>query len=41
MNVVGWIGRMVPRALLPGEAAGGVRGLVAFAGEGTVLVDAR
>jgi uncharacterized protein (AIM24 family) len=36
--VVGWLGRLVPRALAPGEAPGGQRGLIAFAGEGTVLV---
>jgi uncharacterized protein (AIM24 family) len=36
--VVGWLGRLVPRALAPGEAPSGQRGLIAFAGEGTVLV---
>lgn len=39
--VVGWIGRVVPRALLASEAPAGVRGMVAFAGEGMVLVDGR
>ena len=39
--VVGWIGRVVPRALVASEAPAGVRGLVAFAGEGMVLVDGR
>jgi hypothetical protein len=36
--VVGWVGRMVVRALPPAEAPSGQRGLVGFAGEGTVLV---
>jgi cytochrome c-type biogenesis protein CcmH/NrfG/uncharacterized protein (AIM24 family) len=39
--VLGWIGRVVPRGLLPSEAPGGVRGFVAFAGEGMVLLDGR
>jgi uncharacterized protein (AIM24 family) len=41
LNVVGWIGRIVPRALLSSETPAGMRGLVAFAGEGMVLVDGR
>jgi uncharacterized protein (AIM24 family) len=39
--VLGWIGRVVPRGLLPSEAPGGLRGFVAFAGEGMVLLDGR
>ena len=40
-SVLGWIGRLVPRALPPSEAPAGMRGFVAFAGEGMVLVDGR
>lgn len=40
-NVLGWLGRLVPRALLQSESPAGVRGFVAFAGEGMVLVDGR
>jgi uncharacterized protein (AIM24 family) len=40
-SVLGWIGRVVPRALLASEAPVGVRGFVAFAGEGMVLLDER
>jgi uncharacterized protein (AIM24 family) len=40
-TVLGWIGRVVPRVLAPSEAPAGVRGYVAFAGEGMVLVDGR
>ena len=36
--VLGWFGRLVPRALAPSEAACGQRGLVSFAGEGRVLI---
>jgi uncharacterized protein (AIM24 family) len=39
--VLGWVGRVVPRALLPSEAPAGVRGFVAFAGEGMVLLHDR
>ena len=39
--VLGWIGRLVPRALLTSEAPAGARGFVAFTGEGMVLVDGR
>jgi uncharacterized protein (AIM24 family) len=38
--IVGWIGRLVPRALTPAESPSGQRGLVGFSGEGTVLVSA-
>jgi len=36
--VLGWFGRLVPRALPTSEAPCGQRGLVSFAGEGRVLV---
>ena len=36
--VVGWLGRLVARALPPAESPSGQRGLVAFSGEGTVLI---
>lgn len=36
--VVGWYGRLVPRALGPSEAPCGQRGLLSFSGEGGVLV---
>jgi uncharacterized protein (AIM24 family) len=36
--LLGWFGRLVPRALAPGEAPCGQRGLVSFAGEGRVLI---
>jgi tetratricopeptide (TPR) repeat protein len=39
--VVGWVGRLVPRPVPSGDAPGGHRGLVAFSGEGTVLVTAK
>jgi len=39
ISVLGWLGRVVPRGLLPSEAPGGLRGFVAFAGEGMVLLD--
>ncbi len=39
--VIGWIGRVVPRGLLPSEAPGGLRGFVTFGGEGMVLLDGR
>jgi hypothetical protein len=41
LAVLGWHGRIVPRALAPSEAPAGVRGFVSFTGEGTVLLDAR
>ncbi len=36
--ILGWFGRLVPRALPPSESPCGQRGLVSFAGEGRVLV---
>lgn len=36
--ILGWFGRLVPRALTPSDAPCGQRGLVSFAGEGRVLV---
>jgi hypothetical protein len=36
--VVGWIGRLMPRAVGATEAPNGQRGLVSFSGEGAVLV---
>jgi uncharacterized protein (AIM24 family)/thioredoxin-like negative regulator of GroEL len=36
--IVGWLGRLVPRPLPPSETPSGQRGLIAFSGEGTVLV---
>ena len=39
-RVLGWAGRLLPRELSPDEAPGGARGLVSFAGEGTVLAGA-
>ncbi|MFS8068697.1 MAG: tetratricopeptide repeat protein [Byssovorax sp.] len=39
--VLGWIGRLLPRALLTSEAPAGARGFVSFTGEGLVLVDGR
>jgi hypothetical protein len=36
--VVGWVGRLMPRALGAAEAPNGQRGLVSFSGEGAVLV---
>ncbi|HEX8795597.1 MAG TPA: tetratricopeptide repeat protein [Polyangiaceae bacterium] len=36
--IVGWLGRLVPRALPPAESPSGQRGLIAFSGDGTVLV---
>ena len=39
--LVGWTGRVVPRAVPMSEAPSGQRGLVSFGGEGTVLVTGR
>lgn len=39
--VVAWFGRLLPRALFASEAPAGARGLVAFSGEGMVLLDGR
>lgn len=36
-TVLGWAGRLLPRELSPDEAPGGARGLISFAGEGTVF----
>jgi Flp pilus assembly protein TadD/uncharacterized protein (AIM24 family) len=36
--ILGWFGRLVPRALAASEAPCGQRGLVSFAGDGRVLV---
>jgi uncharacterized protein (AIM24 family) len=36
--IVGWLGPLVARSLPPGESPNGQRGLVGFAGEGTVLL---
>lgn len=36
--ILGWFGRLVPRALPPSDAPCGQRGLVSFAGEGHVLI---
>ena len=36
--IVGWLGRLVPRPLSPAESPNGQRGLIAFSGEGTVLI---
>ncbi|HLK37581.1 MAG TPA: tetratricopeptide repeat protein [Polyangiaceae bacterium] len=35
--IVGWLGRLMARALPPAESPSGQRGLVSFSGEGTVL----
>lgn len=40
-SVLGWTGRIVPRAVLASEAPVKTRGLVALTGEGMVLVDGR
>lgn len=40
-SVLGWTGRIAPRAVLPSEAPVKTRGLVALTGEGMVLVDGR
>jgi hypothetical protein len=39
--LVGWVGRLVPRALSLSESPCGQRGLVAFSGDGLLLVAAR
>jgi len=39
--LVGWFGRLLPRAVPLSEAPSGQRGLVSFTGEGTVLVAGR
>ncbi|WP_394839535.1 tetratricopeptide repeat protein [Pendulispora rubella] len=40
-SVLGWMGRLAPESIAPGEAPGGVRGLISFSGTGTVLVAGR
>ena len=40
-SVLGWTGKIVPRAVLPSESPAKTRGLVALSGEGMVLVDGR
>ena len=39
-HVLGWTGRLIPRALAGSEAPGGARGFVAFSGNGAIFVDA-
>jgi uncharacterized protein (AIM24 family) len=39
--LVGWIGRLVPRALSISESPCGQRGLVGFSGDGAILLAAR
>jgi Flp pilus assembly protein TadD/uncharacterized protein (AIM24 family) len=39
--LVGWVGRLVPRALSVSESPCGQRGLVGFSGDGAILVAAR
>lgn len=39
--LVGWVGRLAPRAIPISEAPSGQRGLLSFSGEGTVLVAGR
>jgi Flp pilus assembly protein TadD len=39
-HVLGWAGRLLPRELSPEEAPGGARGLISFAGDGTVFAGA-
>lgn len=36
--ILGWFGRLVPRAIAPDDAPCGQRGLVAFSGEGRVFI---
>lgn len=40
-SVVGWIGRLVPRAVMASDAPSGQRGLVRFSGDGTLLLSGR
>ncbi|MDI1449119.1 tetratricopeptide repeat protein [Polyangium sp. 6x1] len=40
-SVLGWMGRVIPRALPPSEAPAGAKGFVVFSGEGTVLLHGR
>ena len=36
--IVGWLGRLVPRATPPADSPSGQRGLIGFSGDGVVLV---
>jgi hypothetical protein len=40
-GILGWVGRVTPRAMAQSDAPARVRGLVSLRGEGLVLVDAR
>jgi uncharacterized protein (AIM24 family) len=40
-GILGWVGRVTPRAVPQSDAPARVRGLVSLRGEGLVLVDAR
>jgi uncharacterized protein (AIM24 family) len=40
-TLVGWLGRLVPRALPPSEAPGSAWGFVSLLGEGMVFIDGR
>jgi len=40
-SVLGWMGRVIPRALPPSEAPAGAPSFVVFSGEGTVLLHGR
>ncbi len=40
-SVVGWIGRLVPRAVMAADAPSGQRGLLSFSGDGTLLLSGR
>ncbi|MDC3959389.1 tetratricopeptide repeat protein [Polyangium jinanense] len=40
-SVLGWMGRVIPRALPPSEAPAGAKSFVVFSGEGTVLLHGR
>ncbi len=40
-SIVGWTGRLLPRALAPSESPSGQRGLVSFTGDGTLLMSGR
>ena len=40
-GLLGWTGRVVPRAIMPSDAPNRARGLVSLTGEGMVLLDGR
>lgn len=40
-SILGWVGKLIPRALPPSEAPAGIRGFIAMTGEGIVFVDVR